>query len=75
MGVDVGTRVAIYDFIRDALRGREGDPADLLGPAGGAAPLPPGLCSLPWTAVQAELAGDEITEQNVLKHFFEREAA
>ena len=25
--------------------------------------------------VQAELAGDDITEENLLRHFFEREAA
>ena len=74
VGVDVGTRVAIYRFIAD------------LAEAGTAIVLIssdlPEILHLTHRAyvfyrgrVQAELAHDELSEENVLKHFFEREAA
>ncbi len=74
VGVDVGTRVAIYRFIAD------------LAEAGVAIILIssdlPEILHLSNRAyvfyrgrVQAELARDELSEANVLKHFFEREAA
>jgi ribose transport system ATP-binding protein len=74
VGVDVGTRAAIYGFIRD------------LCEAGAAVVLIssdlPEILHLTNRAyvfyrgrVMAELAGDDITEENLLTHFFEREAA
>ncbi len=74
VGVDVGTRAAIYEFIAE------------LCEAGAAIILIssdlPEILHLTNRAyifyrgrVQAELSGDEITETNVLSHFFEREAA
>ncbi|MCB1499520.1 MAG: sugar ABC transporter ATP-binding protein [Bauldia sp.] len=74
VGVDVATRASIYGFIRD------------LCEAGAAVVLIssdlPEILHLTHRAyvfyrgrVQAELAGDEITEENLLRHFFEREAA
>jgi ribose transport system ATP-binding protein len=73
-GVDVGTRAAIYSFIRD------------LCEAGAAIVLIssdlPEILHLPRRVyvfyrgrVQAEIEGDAITEENLLRHFFEREAA
>jgi ribose transport system ATP-binding protein len=74
VGVDVATRAAIYAFIRD------------LCEAGAAIILVssdlPEILHLNHRAyvfyrgrIQAELAGAEITEENVLRHFFERQAA
>ena len=74
VGVDVGTRAAIYSFIRD------------LCEAGAAVVLIssdlPEIIHLACRAyvfyrgrIQAELAGEEITEQNLLAHFFERGVA
>ncbi len=74
VGVDVGTRAAIYGFIRD------------LCEAGAAVVLIssdlPEILHLSHRAyvfyrgrVQTELAGSDITEENLLRHFFEREAA
>ncbi len=74
VGVDVGTRVAIYEFIRDLCQ------------AGAAILLIssdlPEILHLTNRAyimyrgeLRAELAGAEITEDRVLSHFFEREAA
>ncbi|HMB77890.1 MAG TPA: sugar ABC transporter ATP-binding protein [Kiloniellaceae bacterium] len=74
VGVDVGTRVAIYEFIRDLCEAGKGvllissDLPEVLHLAHRAYVLYRG-------AVQAELSGADITEQNVLRHFFEREAA
>lgn len=74
VGVDVGTRAAIYEFIAELC-------------ANGAAILLissdlPEILHLTNRAyvfyrgrIQAELAGDEITETNVLSHFFEKEVA
>lgn len=74
VGVDVSTRAAIYEFIAELC-------------ANGAAILLissdlPEILNLTNRAyvfyqgrIQAELAGDEITEENVLSHFFERDAA
>jgi len=73
VGVDVGTRAAIYEFIRD------------LCEAGAAIVLIssdlPEILHLTNRAyvfyrgrIQAELKGDEITEKNVLLNFFEQDA-
>lgn len=74
VGVDVGTRAAIYEFIRD------------LCEAGAAIVIIssdlPEILHLSSRAyvfyrgkIQAELIGDEITEKNVLLNFFEQDAA
>jgi ribose transport system ATP-binding protein len=74
VGVDVGTRVAIYGFIRD------------LCEAGAAIVLIssdlPEILHLTHRAyvfhrgrIQAELSKAQITEENLLRHFFERNAA
>jgi ribose transport system ATP-binding protein len=74
VGVDVGTRAAIYRFLRD------------LCEAGAAVVLIssdlPEILHLAHRAyvfyrgrIQTELSGDEITEANLLRHFFDREAA
>jgi len=74
VGVDVGTRAAIYAFIRD------------LCEAGAAVVLIssdlPEILHLTRRVyvfyrgrVQAELEGEAISEANLLRHFFEREAA
>lgn len=74
VGVDVGTRAAIYQFIAELC---ENGVAILLI----SSDLPEILHLTNRTYVfykgkiQAELAGDAITEANVLSHFFEREAA
>lgn len=74
VGVDVGTRAAIYEFIAELC-------------ANGAAILLissdlPEILNLTNRAyvfyqgrIQVELSGDDITEENVLSHFFERDAA
>ena len=73
-GVDVGTRVAIYGFIRDLCEGGAGVlliSSDL-----------PEILHLTHRAyvmyrgeLRAELAGAEITQDRVLGHFFERRRA
>jgi len=74
VGVDVGTRAAIYAFIRD------------LCEAGAAVVLIssdlPEILHLTNRVyvfyrgrIQAELLGEQIGQENVLRHFFEREAA
>jgi ribose transport system ATP-binding protein len=74
VGVDVGTRAAIYRFIAD------------LAEAGAAIVLVssdlPEILHLSHRAVvfyrgraRAELSGEDITEEALLTHFFEREAA
>jgi ribose transport system ATP-binding protein len=74
VGVDVGTRVAIYQFIRDLC---EAGAAILLI----SSDLPEILHLTNRTYImyrgilRAELAGADITEKNVLPHLFEREAA
>jgi len=72
VGVDVGTRAAIYEFIAELC---ENGAAILLI----SSDLPE-ILHLTNRAyvfykgeVQAEFAGDDITEANVLAHFFERE--
>jgi ribose transport system ATP-binding protein len=74
VGVDVATRASIYGFIRDLCEG--GAAVVLIS-----SDLPE-ILHLSHRAyvfyrgrVQAELAGDEITEENLLRNFFEREAA
>ncbi len=74
VGVDVGTRAAIYEFIAQLC---ESGVAILLI----SSDLPEilHLCNRAFVfyrgRIQTELTGDAITEENVLAHFFEREAA
>lgn len=74
VGVDVGTRAAIYEFLKDLCEQGasivviSSDLPEILHLTNRAYVFYRGdLC--------AELTGDEITEQNVLHHFFEKEAA
>ena len=74
VGVDVGTRAAIYEFIRDIC---ESGAAVILV----SSDLPEilHLCNRAYVmhrgALRAELKGEDITEENVLNHFFEEDAA
>jgi len=74
VGVDVGTRAAIYAFIRDLCEAGaavvliSSDLPEILHLANRAYVFYRGR-------VMAEVTGDDITEENLLKHFFEREAA
>ena len=74
VGVDVATRVVIYEFIRDLCQ--DGKAVLLIS-----SDLPEILhltnrvYVLYRGAIQAQVEGDEITEGNVLRHMFEREAA
>jgi len=74
VGVDVGTRAAIYEFIVElanngaAILLISSDLPEILNLTNRAYVFYQGR-------IQAELMGDEITETNVLSHFFEREAA
>ncbi|MBT8367252.1 MAG: sugar ABC transporter ATP-binding protein [Deltaproteobacteria bacterium] len=74
VGVDVGTRAAIYEFIGDLCR--QGAAIVLIS-----SDLPEILHLTNRAYVfyrgdlRAELKGEEITEQNVLFHFFEQKAA
>ena len=74
VGVDVGTRVAIYEFIRDLC---EAGAAILL--VSSELPEILNLSNRVYVmyrgSLRAELAGANITEDKVLSHFFEREAA
>jgi len=74
VGVDVGTRVAIYNFIAElcaagaAILLISSDLPEILHLTNRAYVMHRGV-------LRAELAGSEITEDKVLSHFFEREAA
>ncbi|MCP4630235.1 MAG: sugar ABC transporter ATP-binding protein [bacterium] len=74
VGVDVGTRAAIYEFIGDLCK--QGAAIVLIS-----SDLPEILHLTNRAYVfyrgnlRAELCGEEITEQNVLFHFFEQKAA
>ena len=74
VGVDVGTRVAIYGFIRDLCEAGAGvllissDLPEILHLTNRAYVMYRG-------ELRAELAGREITQERVLSHFFEKEAA
>ena len=74
VGVDVGTRVAIYEFIRDLCEGGAGvllissDLPEILH-------LTNRTYVMYRGRVQAHLAGADITQDGVLGHFFERGAA
>jgi ribose transport system ATP-binding protein len=74
VGVDVGTRVSIYAFIRDLCEAGAGvllissDLPEILHLTNRAYVMYRG-------ELRAELKGDEITQDSVLRHFFEREAA
>jgi ribose transport system ATP-binding protein len=74
VGVDVGTRVAIYEFLRDLCQ--QGAAIALIS-----SDLPE-ILNLTHRAyvfhrgdLRTELIGAEITEQNVLFHFFKQETA
>ncbi len=74
VGVDVATRVAIYEFIRDlcdagaAILLISSDLPEILH-------LTNRVYVMCRGAVAAELHGEEITQENVIRHCFEREAA
>ncbi len=74
VGVDVGTRAAIYEFIAElcengvAILLISSDLPEILNLTNRAYVFYQGK-------IQTELAGEKITEANVLAHFFEREAA
>jgi ribose transport system ATP-binding protein len=74
VGVDVGTRVAIYEFIRDLCEGGAGillissDLPEILH-------LTNRTCVMYRGERRAELAGEEITQDSVLANFFERAQA
>jgi ribose transport system ATP-binding protein len=74
VGVDVGTRVAIYGFLRDLCEAGAGillissDLPEILHLTNRSYVMYRG-------ELRTELAGKEITQDAVLRHFFEREAA
>ena len=74
VGVDVGTRVAIYEFIRDLCEGGaavlliSSDLPEILHLTNRVYVMYRGL-------LRAELSGAEINEAAILGHFFEKEAA
>jgi ribose transport system ATP-binding protein len=74
VGVDVGTRVAIYDFIRDLCEGGAGillissELLEILH-------LTNRTYVMYRGAVQGELGGAQMTQDAVLGHFFERRVA
>ncbi len=74
VGVDVGTRVAIYEFIRDlceagaAILLISSDLPEILH-------LTNRVYVMCRGAVAAELQGEEISQESVLRHCFERDAA
>jgi len=74
VGVDVGTRAAIYEFIRDLCQ--QGASIVLIS-----SDLPEILNLTNRTYIffrgelRAELSGKDITEQNILSYFFKKEAA
>jgi len=74
VGVDVGTRVAIYEFIRDLCEAGAGillissELSEILH-------LTNRTYVMYRGAVQGELGGAEITQDAVLGHFFDRRAA
>jgi len=73
VGVDVGARVAIYEFIRDlcesgaAVLVVSSDLPEILNLSNRAYVMHRGVLS-------AELVGAAITEENILNHFFERDS-
>jgi ribose transport system ATP-binding protein len=74
VGVDVGARVAIYEFIRDLCESGaavllvSSDLPEILHLSNRAYVMHRGIIS-------AELVGADITEENVLKHFFDQDVA
>ena len=74
VGVDVGTRVAIYGFIKELCEAGAGvllissDLPEILHLTNRAYVMYRG-------ELRAELEGDDITQDKVLSHFFEKEAA
>ena len=71
VGVDVGTRIAIYQFIVELCKCGAGillissDLPEILH-------LTNRVYIFFQKQIQAELEGDDITEENVLSHFFEK---
>ncbi len=74
-GVDVATRAAIYRFIGELCEAGAGVLLISSDLPGGAALEPSPLRHVPWAAFRRSSPAAEITEQNVLSYFFEREAA
>ena len=74
VGVDVGTRVAIYEFIRDlchdgaAILLISSDLPEILHLANRVYVMCRGVLTV-------ELSGDDISQESVLRHCFEGEAA
>ena len=74
VGVDVGTRIAIYQFIAELVKRGAGvllissDLPEILN-------LTARVYVFYRSEIQAELAGSEITEENVLSNYFEKEVA
>ena len=74
VGVDVGTRIAIYDFIVELTEHGVGillissDLPEVLN-------LTSRVYVFYRSEIQTELIGDDITEENILSHYFEKEAA
>lgn len=74
VGVDVGTRVAIYTFIKELCENGVGivlissDLSEILN-------LTHRVYVFYRGRIQVELHGEDITETNILSHFFERQAA
>jgi len=74
VGVDVATRVAIYRFIGE-LCGNGAAVLLISSDLPEVLHLSHRLYVMYGGRVQAEFSGADITEQNVLRHFFERRAA
>ena len=74
VGVDVGTRISIYEFIVELARNGaailivSSDLPEILN-------LTTRVLVFYKNHIQGELEGDDITEENVLQYFFERAAA
>lgn len=74
VGVDVGTRIAIYQFIAELVKRGAGillissDLPEILN-------LTARVYVFYRSEVQVELKGSQITEENVLSHYFEKEVA
>jgi ribose transport system ATP-binding protein len=72
VGVDVGTRVAIYEFIRKLCENGAGvllissDLPEILH-------LTNRAYVMHRSELRAELHGDDITQENILRHFFDKE--
>ena len=72
VGVDMGTRAQLYRVIKALAESGKGGGRDLFRPAGGDEPFAPAAGLLRRAGISAELTGEEINEETVLPHFFER---